>query len=313
MPRARCATGGPLRGAVHRRFAPHRRPGLATLRRSFAVRRGARRGHAVPAADRGSRGVHGRHEPCRARRGHRQERRHPGAARPRQDHRVRQDRDADPRRAGRGRRPPGRRHLPRTSCSVWSPPPSSTPPTCWPAPSSRARASAVCNLSSADDAREIATNGVVATIAGRRVVVGKRSFVAEHASDVVDAPLESGQLSVYVSVDGAFAGTVILSDRIRDNAAATLADLAAWASSIADAHRRCGGDRPACCGATRASTTCAPTCCRRTRSSPSRASASARHHGRRRRQRRTGAGRGRCRHRHGARRGPPPRASPPMW
>jgi P-type E1-E2 ATPase len=82
-------------------------------------------------------------------------------------------------------------------------------------------------LSSADDAREIATNGVVATIAGRRVVVGKRSFVAEHASDVAAPRLESGQLSVYVSVDDTFAGTVILSDRIRDNAADTLAAIAA--------------------------------------------------------------------------------------
>ena len=82
-------------------------------------------------------------------------------------------------------------------------------------------------LASADDAREIATNGVVATIAGRRVVVGKRSFVAEHASQVVEAPLQTGQLSVYVGVDGAFAGTVILRDRVRDNAAHTLAAIAA--------------------------------------------------------------------------------------
>jgi heavy metal translocating P-type ATPase len=81
-------------------------------------------------------------------------------------------------------------------------------------------------LTAADDAREIATNGVTATIGGRRVVVGKGSFVAEHATGVVDARLADGQLAVYVAIDGAFAGTIILSDRIRSNAAATLATLA---------------------------------------------------------------------------------------
>jgi heavy metal translocating P-type ATPase len=83
------------------------------------------------------------------------------------------------------------------------------------------------NLSSADDAREIATNGVVATISAQRVVVGKRSFVAQHASGVVPSQLHSGQLSVYVGVDGVFAGAIILSDRIRENAADTLAAIAA--------------------------------------------------------------------------------------
>ena len=82
-------------------------------------------------------------------------------------------------------------------------------------------------LTAADDAREIATNGVTATIDGRAVVVGKGSFVAEHATGVVDALLADGQLAVYVAIDGVFAGTIILSDRIRSDAAATLAGLAA--------------------------------------------------------------------------------------
>jgi heavy metal translocating P-type ATPase len=82
-------------------------------------------------------------------------------------------------------------------------------------------------LTAADDAREIATNGVIATIGGRTVVVGKGSFVAEQATGVVDPPLAGGQLAVYVGIDGVFAGAVILSDRIRSNAAATLDALAA--------------------------------------------------------------------------------------
>lgn len=77
-------------------------------------------------------------------------------------------------------------------------------------------------LTNTDDARERATDGVVATISGREVVVGKRSLVAEHAGEVAGARLESGQLGVYVAVGGTFAGTIILSDPLRDNASETL-------------------------------------------------------------------------------------------
>lgn len=82
-------------------------------------------------------------------------------------------------------------------------------------------------LSVADSAREVATNGVTATLDGREVVVGKRSFVAEHARNVSTVPLRSGQLAVYVGIDGDFAGTVTLSDRVRNNSGDTLAALTA--------------------------------------------------------------------------------------
>lgn len=80
-------------------------------------------------------------------------------------------------------------------------------------------------LRPATTAREHATTGVIATIDGREVVVGKRAFVAEHAPDVAEATLRSGQMAVYVAVDGVFAGTILLSDRLRENVAATLAAL----------------------------------------------------------------------------------------
>src|SRR5690606_10734792 len=78
------------------------------------------------------------------------------------------------------------------------------------------------SLSPSEDAREQATDGVTATIDGRRVVVGKRAFVAQDAPDVTETRLESGELGVYVAVDGRFAGTVILSDPVRANAAETI-------------------------------------------------------------------------------------------
>ncbi|HEY8295296.1 MAG TPA: heavy metal translocating P-type ATPase, partial [Micrococcaceae bacterium] len=81
-------------------------------------------------------------------------------------------------------------------------------------------------LLAASEASEHATQGVTAVLAGRTVVVGKRSFVAAVAEAAVEgAALSSGQLAVYVSVDGRFAGTLVMSDPLRGNARATLAEL----------------------------------------------------------------------------------------
>ena len=82
-------------------------------------------------------------------------------------------------------------------------------------------------LRSTENAQEVATNGVEAVLDGRTVRVGKERFVAETAADTVSARLEPGQMVVYVGVDGRFAGTLIMSDAVRDNAAGTLRRLAA--------------------------------------------------------------------------------------
>lgn len=84
----------------------------------------------------------------------------------------------------------------------------------------------------ASTAREEATNGVIATIGGpgatgREVVVGKLHLVEEHAPDAVATTISSGELAVYVAVDGRYAGAILLRDRLRENAAATIVDLAA--------------------------------------------------------------------------------------
>ncbi|MBP2413403.1 heavy metal translocating P-type ATPase [Arthrobacter stackebrandtii] len=80
-------------------------------------------------------------------------------------------------------------------------------------------------LHPSDDAVEHATNGVAATCNGRAVIVGKPAFIAENASGLAAAELASGQLAVYVAVDGRFAGTLIMRDPIRPNSAATIASL----------------------------------------------------------------------------------------
>ena len=77
-------------------------------------------------------------------------------------------------------------------------------------------------LTEAEWAREAATNGVEAKIAGRVVVVGKFAFVANLAPDAVRTEIGPGELAVYVAIDGRFAGALLASDRLRENARATL-------------------------------------------------------------------------------------------
>jgi heavy metal translocating P-type ATPase len=82
-------------------------------------------------------------------------------------------------------------------------------------------------LFSAVNAREEATNGVVAEINGQEVAVGKFRFVQEHAQEAETTVIASGEMSVYVAVDGRYAGAIVLSDRLRENAVPTVAALKA--------------------------------------------------------------------------------------
>jgi heavy metal translocating P-type ATPase len=76
-------------------------------------------------------------------------------------------------------------------------------------------------------AHEEATHGVTARVGGHEVVVGKRAHVAACSTGVAEQPLGPGELAVYVAVDGRFAGTLVMSDQVRADAAATMAQLEA--------------------------------------------------------------------------------------
>ena len=80
-------------------------------------------------------------------------------------------------------------------------------------------------LRDAANAKDVATHGVEATIDGRVVFVGKPSYVSTIASGVPEPLLDEGEAAVYVAVDGAYAGSVIVRDEIRPDAIATLAAL----------------------------------------------------------------------------------------
>lgn len=81
-------------------------------------------------------------------------------------------------------------------------------------------------LSSASEGHEATANGVTATVDGREVVVGKRTFVAEATGHDVPAPeLGAGELAVHVGIDGGYAGALVLSDEIRPTSRDTVAAL----------------------------------------------------------------------------------------
>ena len=70
-----------------------------------------------------------------------------------------------------------------------------------------------------ENASEVATNGVMAIVGAHSVVVGKPAYVASVAPDTSRTPLAAGQTAAYVAVDGRFAGSLVLADGIRPEAA----------------------------------------------------------------------------------------------
>lgn len=77
-------------------------------------------------------------------------------------------------------------------------------------------------IQACDNVTETTASGLTAVIDNHTIVIGKFTFVAEHAPDAVRSDIQPGELSVYVSRDGKFAGALVLRDAIRDDAAATL-------------------------------------------------------------------------------------------
>lgn len=77
-------------------------------------------------------------------------------------------------------------------------------------------------LRAASEASEVATNGVMAVVDGRTVVVGKPAYVASVAPETVRPTLSTGEAAAYVAVDGRFAGVLILADAARPEAPAVV-------------------------------------------------------------------------------------------
>ncbi|MFC5503079.1 heavy metal translocating P-type ATPase [Lysinimonas soli] len=81
-------------------------------------------------------------------------------------------------------------------------------------------------LLEASDAEEVAAQGVVATLGGHRVSVGTLRFAESQAPDAAVRDIDGGELAIYVTIDGRFAGTIVAADPVRANAATTVRELA---------------------------------------------------------------------------------------
>ncbi len=86
-------------------------------------------------------------------------------------------------------------------------------------------------LASIAQAEELATKGVAAMLAEdapwRGVVrVGKPAWVRSFAPALENASLNAGELAIYVALDDAVVGTLVMRDQVRPEAAETVASLA---------------------------------------------------------------------------------------
>lgn len=77
-------------------------------------------------------------------------------------------------------------------------------------------------LAPCDSVVETTAHGLTAEFEGHTVVVGKFGFVSDAARNATATELTAGELAVYVSIDGRFAGALVLRDEIRLDAAETI-------------------------------------------------------------------------------------------
>jgi len=82
-------------------------------------------------------------------------------------------------------------------------------------------------LSRVSHSTEVAAQGVSATLDNQVVAVGTLAYVKALTPEATATPLVGGELAIYVAVGGRFAGSIIATDSVRSNAAATITDLRA--------------------------------------------------------------------------------------
>ncbi len=73
------------------------------------------------------------------------------------------------------------------------------------------------------DVTETAGEGISAVVEGRTVLVGNTRLLGRHGISI--SPMESAGTVVYVGCGGKYAGAVVISDTVKDGAAAAIADM----------------------------------------------------------------------------------------
>ena len=73
-----------------------------------------------------------------------------------------------------------------------------------------------------NDVEEAAGRGVIAMVEGRRVAAGNRRLMTEEAGYDGPLPQHRGGTQMYVSVDGKYAGRILLADKIKEDSASAI-------------------------------------------------------------------------------------------
>lgn len=78
-------------------------------------------------------------------------------------------------------------------------------------------------LASTENVREIAGDGIFATVSGRKVIVGKASFLKKNKiSELKQVPADKSQTVIFIAVDGIYAGAIYFADIVRNDAKTTI-------------------------------------------------------------------------------------------
>jgi Cu+-exporting ATPase len=67
--------------------------------------------------------------------------------------------------------------------------------------------------------------GVVATVEGRRVLIGSERLLAEHGIELPEVDVAAGETILLVAVDGALAGSIAVADRVKEDAPEAIREL----------------------------------------------------------------------------------------
>ncbi|MEO7124144.1 MAG: heavy metal translocating P-type ATPase [Lacisediminihabitans sp.] len=81
------------------------------------------------------------------------------------------------------------------------------------------------SLLEVESSSEDAAQGINARVTGRQVSLGTLAFARKHASAIPRTATTGGELVIYVVVDGRYAGSIVASDPIRENASETVSAL----------------------------------------------------------------------------------------
>lgn len=80
-------------------------------------------------------------------------------------------------------------------------------------------------LTEATNVKEVTAHGISAEVSGKKILAGRSSFLRENGITVEKHWEKSGETAIYIACDGKYMGSIVLTDKIRNNAKDTVQKL----------------------------------------------------------------------------------------